>query len=92
MGSAGCCKYKKNYSPTAKTLLCDVSLEESVQTEVYPTIAIMKEKMKLKKTNYKILQILNFSLIDKIPIQQMFNNYYHQTFKEQASNQLNFNL
>ena len=58
----------------------------------YLTIAIMKEKMKLKQTNYEILQILNFSLIDKTPIQQMFADYYLQDFKEQNYNQLKINL
>ena len=58
----------------------------------YLTIAIMKEKMKLKQTNYEILQILNFSLIDKTPIQQLFADYYLQDFKEQNYNQLKINL
>jgi hypothetical protein len=72
--------------------------ENAVRTQVYSaiiaylTIAIMKEKMKLKQTNYEILQILNFSLIDKIPIQQLFDDYYLQTFKELSPNQLNLNL
>ena len=58
----------------------------------YLTIATMKEKMKLKQTNYEILQILNFSLIDKMPIQQLFDEYYLQNFKEESCNQLKFNL
>ena len=58
----------------------------------YLTIAIIKEKMKLKQSNYEILQILNFSLLDKIPIQQLFDDYYLQNFKEQYSNQLYLNL
>jgi|SRR5271155_386580 len=72
--------------------------ENAVRIQVYSaiiaylTIAIMKEKMKLKQTNYEILQILNFSLIDKIPIQQLFDDYYLQTFKELSCNQLTLNL
>lgn len=72
--------------------------ENAVRIQVYSaiisylTIAIMKEKMQLKQTNYEILQILNFSLIDKIPIQQLFDDYYLQYFKEQSYNQLKFNL
>ena len=42
----------------------------------------MKEKMKLTQTNYEILQILNFSLIDKMPIQQLFDDRYLQYIKE----------
>ena len=72
--------------------------ENAVRIQVYSaiiaylTIAIMKEKMKLKQTNYEILQILNFSLLDKMPIQQLFDDYYLQTFKEQSCNQLKINL
>ncbi len=58
----------------------------------YLSIAIMKEQMKLKQSNYKILQILKFSLIDKIPIQQLFGDYYLQNLKEQHCNQLKINL
>jgi transposase len=58
----------------------------------YMTISIMKEKMKLTQTNYEILQILNFSLIDKMPIQQLFDDHYLQYIKEQTCNQLKFNL
>jgi hypothetical protein len=72
--------------------------ENAVRVQVYSaiiaylTIAIMKEKMKLKQSNYEILQILNFSLIDKIPIQQLFDDYYLQNFKELNCNQLKLNL
>lgn len=72
--------------------------ENAVRIQVYTaiisylTIAIMKEKMKLKQTNYEILQILNFSLIDKIPLQQLFDDHYLQNFKERNCNQLILNL
>lgn len=72
--------------------------ENAVRIQIYSaiiaylTISIMKEKLKLKQTNYEILQILNFSLIDKIPIQQLFDDYYLQNLKEQDCNQLKFNL
>lgn len=72
--------------------------ENAVRIQIYSaiiaylTISIMKEKLKLKQTNYEILQILNFSLIDKIHIQHLFDNYYLQNFKEQTCNQLKLNL
>ena len=72
--------------------------ENAVRIQIYSaiitylTISILKEKMKLKQTNYEILQILNFSLIDKIPIQQLFDDYYLQDFKEQICNQLKLKL
>lgn len=72
--------------------------ENAVRIQIYSalitylTISIMKEKLSLKQTNYEILQILNFALIDKIPLQQLFNDYYLQDFKEQDCNQLKLNL
>ena len=72
--------------------------ENAVRIQIYSaiitylTIAIMKEKLGLKQSNYEILQILNFSLIDKMPVYQLFDNYYLQNFKEQNCNQLKFNL
>lgn len=72
--------------------------ENAVRIQVYSaviaylTIAIMKEKMKLKQTNYEILQILNFSLLDRMPIQQLFQDYYLQNFNEQTHNQLTLSL
>ena len=48
--------------------------------------------MKLKQTNYEILQILNFALLDKIPIQQLFQDYYLQNMEEQICNQLSLTL
>jgi hypothetical protein len=72
--------------------------ENAVRIQIYSaiiaylTISIMKEKLKLKQTNYEILQILNFSLIDKIPIKQLFDDYYLQDSKEQNGNQLKLNL
>ena len=72
--------------------------ENAVRIQVYSaiitylTIAIVKEKMKLKQTNYEILQILNFALLDKIPIQQLFQDYYLQNIEEQICNQLSLTL
>jgi hypothetical protein len=72
--------------------------ENAVRIQIYSAIiaylgiSIMKEKLKLKQTNYEILQILNFSLIDKIPIQQLFEDYYLQNAKEHNSNQLTLNI
>ena len=43
-------------------------------------------------STYEILQILNFSLIDKIPLQQLFDGYYQQNLKEQNCNQLELSL
>jgi hypothetical protein len=72
--------------------------ENAVRIQVYSaiiaylTIALLKERMKLRQTNYEILQILNFSLLDKIPIQQLFGDYYLQNPESETCNQLNLNL
>jgi hypothetical protein len=68
--------------------------ENAVRVQIYSaivaylTIALLKERMKLKQTNYEILQILNFSLLDKMPIQQLFGDYDIQNSKNESPNQL----
>ena len=72
--------------------------ENAVRIQIYSaiiaylTIAIMKEKMKLNQTNYEILQILNFSLIDKMPISQLFEDFSLQNTRESQYNQLILSL
>lgn len=67
----------------------------AVKTQIYIAIityvlvAIIKHKMKLKKSNYEILQILSISLLCKIPLNQLFENTDLQYVKEQNYNQLN---
>jgi hypothetical protein len=54
----------------------------------YVTVAIMKEKLKIKHTNYEILQVLSITLLNKIQLQQLFQETYLQDFKELIDNQL----
>jgi Domain of unknown function (DUF4372)/Transposase DDE domain len=54
----------------------------------YVTVAIMKEKLKIKHTNYEILQVLSITLLNKIEIEQLFQDNYPQDFKELKDNQL----
>lgn len=54
----------------------------------YVTVAIMKEKLKLKHTNYEILQILSITLLNKTQLQQLFQESYLNNVKEQYANQL----
>ncbi len=56
----------------------------------YVTVAIMKEKLKLKHTNYEILQILSITLLNKTQLQQLFQESYLNNVKEQEANQLIF--
>lgn len=67
----------------------------AVRTQVYIAmstyllVAIVKHQLKLKQTQYEILQILSISLLCKIPLLELFSNAYPQYVKEQDTNQLN---
>ena len=58
----------------------------------YTLVAIIKSKLNLSRSNYEVLQILGVSLLDKTPIQQLFQCDVNQNIKEQNSNQLKINL
>ena len=67
----------------------------AVKTQIYIAmityllVAIMKHQLKLKQTQYEILQILSISLLCKIPLLELFSKTYPQYVKEQDCNQLN---
>ena len=54
----------------------------------YVTVAILKKKLKIKHTNYEILQVLSITLLNKIQLEQLFQETYLQDFKELNANQL----
>ena len=54
----------------------------------YVTVSILKEKLKIKHTNYEILQVLSITLLNKIQLEQLFQETYLQDFKELNANQL----
>ena len=60
-----------------------------IAMSAYLLVAIVKHQLKLKQTQYEILQILSISLLCKIPLLELFSNAYPQYFKEQYTNQLN---
>lgn len=68
--------------------------ENAVKTQVwiavsiYVLVAIAKKKFKLTQSLYEILQILSISILEKTPVQQLFQRTHLQYFKEQNSNQL----
>jgi len=71
----------------------------AVRTQIYIAmitylmVAIVKHTLKLKQTQYEILQILSISLLCKTPLLELFTNDYPQYVKEHNANQLNlFNL
>lgn len=67
----------------------------AVKTQIYIAmityllVAIVKHQLKLKQTQYEILQILSISLLCKTPLLELFSNAYPQYVKEQDCNQLN---
>ena len=68
--------------------------ENAVKVQVYSalitflTVVIVKQKMQLTQTHYEILQILSITLLNRTPINQLFEDALLQDFKEQNANQL----
>jgi Domain of unknown function (DUF4372)/Transposase DDE domain len=66
----------------------------AVRTQIYIAlityllVVIVKHQLKLKQTQYEILQILSISLLCKTPLLELFSNTYPQYVKEQQCNQL----
>ena len=67
----------------------------AVKTQIYLAmitylmVAIVKHQLKLKQSQYEILQILSISLLCKTPLLELFSNTYPKYVKEQETNQLN---
>ena len=66
----------------------------AVKTQIYIAmityllVALVKYQLKLKQTQYEILQILSISLLCKTPLLELFSNSYPQYVKEQEDSQL----
>ena len=66
----------------------------AVKTQIYIAmityllVALIKYQLKLKQTQYEILQILSISLLCKTPLLELFSNSYPQYVKEQEDSQL----
>lgn len=60
-----------------------------IAVSVYVLVAIVKKKYQLSQSLYEILQILSISILEKMPINQLFQQTQLQYFKEQNPNQLN---
>ena len=67
----------------------------AVKTQIYSAmitylmVAIVKQQLKLKQSQYEILQILSVSLLCKTPLLELFSNTYQQYVKELETKQLN---
>jgi len=55
-------------------------------------VAIVAEKLKLKRSTYEILQLLGISLLDKTAVTVLFTNKDYNTVKEHEYKQLNIRL
>ena len=68
--------------------------ENAVKVQVYcaiitfVTVALLKHKMKTQLTQYQILQILSITLLNKTPVNELFQDALLQYVKEQDYNQL----
>lgn len=68
--------------------------ENAVKVQVYcaiitfVTVALVKQKFKTELTQYQILQILSITLVNKTPVNQLFQDALLQYVKEQNYNQL----
>jgi Domain of unknown function (DUF4372)/Transposase DDE domain len=68
--------------------------ENAVKVQVYcaiitfVTVALVKHKFKTELTQYQILQILSITLLNKTPVNQLFQDALLQYVKEQNYNQL----
>lgn len=67
----------------------------AVKTQIYTAVitylmvAIVKQQLKLRQSQYEILQILSVSLLCKTPLLELFSNTYQQYVKELETKQLN---
>jgi hypothetical protein len=72
--------------------------ENAVRIQVYCAIisyclvAIAGHELKIERSTYEILQILGISLLDKTPVNELFNNQYCNNINELNPNQLSLRL
>jgi hypothetical protein len=51
-------------------------------------VALVRNKLKVDRSTYEILQILSISLLDKTPLNELFTNQNYQDVKELYDKQL----
>jgi IS4 transposase len=66
-----------------------VKVQIWIAISVYILVAIAKKRFNLKQSLYEILQVISISVLDKVPIRELFSNPIQQNFKELNHNQLN---
>ncbi len=59
-----------------------LKIMELIAESVYVLVAIAKKKFMLSQSRYEILQILSISILEKMSVQQLFQQTQLQYFKE----------
>ncbi|HEM49294.1 MAG TPA: IS4 family transposase [Caldithrix sp.] len=57
----------------------------------YCLVALVRNKLKIERSTYEILQILSISLLDKTPLNELLTNQNYQDVKELYNKQLKIN-
>jgi hypothetical protein len=57
----------------------------------YCLVAVVRNKLKVDRSTYEILQILSISLLDKTPIKELLTNHNYKDVKELYGKQLKIN-
>ena len=70
------------------TTLNAVKIQVYSAIVAYCLVALVRNKLKVDRSTYEILQILSISLLDKTPINELFTNQNYQDVKEQYNKQL----
>ena len=71
--------------------------QNAVKIQVYSAIiayclvALVRNKLKVERSTYEILQILSISLLDKTPINELLTNQKYKDVKELYGKQLKIN-
>lgn len=63
-----------------------------IAVSIYVIVAIMKKRLGLEFSMYKILQILSLTLFEKVPLHQLFTNDFEIHIINDNCNQLEFNF
>ncbi len=65
-----------------------VKIQIYIAMITYLLVALVKNRLNLKQTQYEILQVLSMTLLCKTPLVELFSNSYPQYVKELKGNQL----
>ncbi len=69
-----------------------VKTQVYIAVTTYTLVAIIKNELKLKQSNYELLQILSVSLLDKTNLNDLLRSTIYQDVKEQNCEQLKLDL